>query len=245
MVKMKEQSIIKHLKFPFSFDEKKLVSDLSSILTDKWIPHFNKNGYTGNWKAISLYAKEGNAAHIFALPNDDTILTETPVLKNCLYIKELINSFKFPITSARILKLDVGAVIKPHRDHELGYEDGTFRLHIPITTNEKVSFILDGVTLKMLPGECWYTNVNYVHSVANKGNTDRIHLVIDGKRNAWSDNLFFSQASEKSLTSKPEEILSSETIKRMLEELANSKHLATKNLVADLQEKLNLWEQKI
>jgi len=242
---MKEQNIIKHLKFPFSFDEKKLVSDLSLLLADKWIPHFNKNGYTGNWKAISLYAKEGNAAHIFALPNDDAILTETPVLKNCLYIKELINSFKFPITSARILKLDVGAVIKPHRDHELGYEDGTFRLHIPITTNEKVSFILDGVTLKMLPGECWYTNVNYVHSVANKGDTDRVHLVIDGKRNAWSDNLFFSQASEKSLTSKPEEILSSETIKRMLEELANSKHPATKNLVADLQEKLNLLEQKI
>ncbi|MEL6865420.1 MAG: aspartyl/asparaginyl beta-hydroxylase domain-containing protein, partial [Bacteroidota bacterium] len=84
--------------------------------------------------------------------------------------------------------------IKPHRDFRLGYEDDNFRIHIPITTNDQVSFVLGGEQLRMLPGECWYTNVNFTHSVANNGSTDRVHLVIDGERNAWSDELFFSLA---------------------------------------------------
>lgn len=103
----------------------------------------------------------------------------------------------------RLLNLAAGAVIKPHKDYCLGYEDGSFRLHIPIITNPDVVFILDEKRIVMNEGECWYMDANFTHSVRNEGTADRIHLVIDGLRNQWSDALFFKEAQpEQFLTPK-------------------------------------------
>ncbi|MEP1489153.1 MAG: aspartyl/asparaginyl beta-hydroxylase domain-containing protein [Algibacter sp.] len=223
-----------YLKLPFQFNKEKLVHDLSLILDGNWISHFNTTGYNGDWKVISLYAPNGVESNIFALSTLNSIISETSILKKCQYFKEVIDSFKCPILTARILRLGVGAEIKPHRDHELGYEDGNFRLHIPIVTNSHVQFILDGTELTMLPGECWYTNVNYVHSVKNTGESDRVHLVIDGKRNEWSDLLFFSLAPAESFQPILEENNSPETIKRIIEELKRSNEPISKQLINEL-----------
>lgn len=228
-----------YLKLPFQFNKEKLVHDLSLILEGNWISHFNTAGYIGDWKVISLYAPNGEESNIFALSTPNSIIRETSTLKKCQYFKEVIDSFKCPILTARILRLGVGAEIKPHRDHELGYEDGNFRLHIPIVTNSQVQFILDGSELTMLPGECWYTNVNYVHSVKNSGESDRFHLVIDGKRNEWSDHLFFSLVPEESFQPMPEENDSPETIKRIIEELKRSNEPFAKQLINELLQKLS------
>ncbi len=226
-----------HIKFDLKFDEEKLQKDLSVLLENSWIPHFNKNNYEGEWQAIPLYAPDGDQKNIFALGNDKS-LKPTPLLSQCPYLEEVINSFKFPILSARILKLGVGVHIKPHQDHELGYEDNNFRIHIPIITNEHVRFILNGERLIMLPGECWYTNVNYTHSVSNKGDIARIHLVIDGERNAWSDQLFFSKAPKESFVKSPAK-MTENTIIRTIEELKRSgldkKSELVKNLEVDLK----------
>lgn len=232
------QKHTKYLRFPFQFNKEKLAHDLSLVLDGNWIPHYNTAGYHGDWKVISLYAYNGEQSNIYALSTSDSIISETAILAKCRYFKEVIDSFKCPILSARILRLGVGAEIKPHRDHELGYEDGNFRLHIPIVTNSGVQFILDGTELTMLPGECWYTNVNYVHSVKNAGEEDRIHLVIDGARNEWSDELFFSLAPEESFQAIPKEEDSPETIKRIIEELKRSKEPAAEHLIIELQQKI-------
>lgn len=235
---MSKKEITKYLKFPMQFDEKRLVEDLSRAMEAQWIPHFNTGGYTGNWKAVSLYAKDGDEQNIFALSTDSSPVSETHLMKECAYFKEVLDSFSFPILSVRLLRLEAGAEIKPHTDHELGYEDGQFRLHIPIVTNPDIEFILDGERLIMLPGECWYTNVNFVHSVANRGTEDRVHLVIDGERNAWTDELFFSQAPESSFEADREENLSPDTIKRMLEELRNNPQMAGHPIIEELEGKL-------
>lgn len=229
----------KYLKFNFSFNKEKLVKDLSLVLEKKWISHFNTQGYTGDWKVIPLYAKGGDESNIFAHSVSDLQMLETPILKECHYLKEVIDSFKCPILSARILRLGVGAEIKPHKDYQLGYEDGNFRLHIPIVTNSKVKFTLDNTVLKMLPGECWYTNVNYVHSVINSGTSDRVHLVIDGARNKWSDDLFFSMATKESFKPIVKEKESKETIKKIIEELKRQNEPATQQLIEELTIQLN------
>ncbi|MNK09042.1 L-proline cis-4-hydroxylase [compost metagenome] len=238
---MKHTPITKYLKFPVQFDEQRLVEDLSRAMKSQWIPHFNTAGYTGSWNAISLYAKDGNEQHIFAHPMDQSAITETPLMKECAYFREVLAYFQFPVLSVRLLKLEAGAEIKPHTDHELGYEDGQFRLHIPIVTNPDIEFILDGEKLTMLPGECWYTNVNLLHSVANRGTADRVHLVIDGVRNAWTDGLFFSLAPESSFEAEREEILDEETIIRMLEELKNNPEMAGHPLIEELKARLTKW----
>lgn len=238
---MKNTSITKHLKFPVQFDEQRLVEDLSHALESQWTPHFNTAGYSGNWNAVSLYAKDGNEQHIFAHPMDHSAITETPLMKECAYFREVLAYFQFPVLSVRLLKLEAGAEIKPHTDYELGYEDGQFRLHIPIVTNPDIEFILDGERLTMLPGECWYTNVNLVHSVANRGTADRVHLVIDGVRNAWTDTLFFSLAPESSFEADREEDLDEETIIRMLEELKRNPEMAGHPLIEELESRLTRW----
>ncbi len=231
------QVTTKYLKLPFQFDHEKLVNDLALVVDSNWISHFNTNGYDGEWKAVSLYSPNGETTNIFALSTSNSTASETPILKECSYFKEVIESFKCPILSARLLRLGVGAEIKPHRDYELGYEDGTFRIHVPITTNANVQFVLDGTELTMLPGECWYTNVNHVHAVKNSGKSDRVHLVIDGQRNEWSDQLFFSLAPEESFQPEPQHD-SPGTIQRIIEELQHSDAPIAQQMIAELKQKL-------
>ncbi len=235
---MKEIKTTTSLKLPFLFDADKLLHDYSLVVNQHWIPHFNKSGYEGEWKAIPLYTNNGDTSNIFAFQNDNGTIQETPIMNNFDYFREVINSFQCPILSARLLRLNVGAKIKPHRDYKLGYEDGNFRLHIPIITNNKVEFILNDKQLNMLPGECWYTNVNYVHSVANKGNKDRVHLVIDAERNEWSDSLFFSLAPKDSFQPIQEEIDSPETIRLILNELKRNNEPASEKLIMEMEQKL-------
>lgn len=231
--------VIRFLQLPFQFDSDRLQSDLRLILDSNWIPHFNTEGYSGDWKVISLYAIGGEADNIFAHAADGSAVSETALLSNCQYLKQVINTFECPILSARILRLGIGSEIKPHKDHELGYEDGNFRIHIPIITNPDVQFILDDAELTMLPGECWYTNVNFTHSVANRGDCDRFHLVIDGERNEWSDRLFFSLAAEENFFPAPVQEESSETVRRMIEELKSHNNPAMEGLIAELTGRLN------
>lgn len=97
---------------------------------------------------------------------------------------------------------------------------------------------MDGELLIMKPGECWYTNVNYIHSVSNYGSSDRVHMVIDGVRNAWSDNLFYSLAPAASFIPVTKEIESPETIQQIINELERSKEPASGNLIIELRKKL-------
>ena len=233
-----------YLKLPFQFNKEKLVHDLSLLLDRTWTPHFNAKGYEGDWKVISMYADDGDESNIFAHPSWIAKKLETPALQECSYIKEVIDTFKCPILTARILRLGVGAEILPHSDHELGYENHNFRIHIPICTNNEVQFVLDGEQLKMLAGECWYTNVNYVHSVKNEGTSDRMHLVIDCERNEWSDALFFSLAPEESFKARPAKSNSPETIKQIIESLKKIKEPASKQLIQKLTLELNELESE-
>ncbi len=226
-----------YLKLPFQFEESKLLRDLDTVLESNWVPHFNTNGYEGDWKAISLIANDGNTTNILAMPSEGFRPKPTPLLERAPYFREVLGTFKCNILSARILKLGVGAIIKPHRDYKLGYEDGCFRLHVPIITNPEVSFVLNGDVLTMKPGECWYTNVNFEHSVANHGDRDRLHLVIDAERNAWSDQLFFSLAPKEHFEPIPvmEDV---ETIRKTIENLKINKVPIAEFLILELEQKL-------
>lgn len=231
---------VTHLKLPFEFEVASLKQDLAVILNQDWIPHFNKEGYTGNWKAVPLYAAGGQSWNIYANPDQEVMPTE--VLSDCPYFAKVIDSLKCKVISARILRLEVGAEIKPHRDFDLGYEDGCFRIHVPILTNPGVEFILDDHRLDMQAGECWYTNVNYVHSVKNTGDTDRFHLVMDYERNPWSDDLFFKLADKEGLLSGPTKKESKENLLAMISELELSDAPIAATLIAEAKKKLNQFQ---
>ena len=87
--------------------------------------------------------------------------------------------------SARLLNLRCGAVIKPHRDAELAFEHGVARIHVPVFTNPDVEFVIEDQRIVMEAGSCWYINANLLHRVANRGDADRIHLVVDCGVDDW------------------------------------------------------------
>lgn len=230
-------TFVTRLRFPFTFDVELLKADLETVLKHEWTAHYNTGAYSGNWTSIALLAPGGNPNNINAMPSEESPLMETELLRNCPTFKSILDQFPFEKTSARLLCLETGAEIKPHRDNCLGYEDGVFRMHIPVVTNPQVEFILAGERVIMDEGTCWYINANEEHSVANRGTENRVHFVIDGIRNDWTDELFFAQAPESSFERPPIPV-SAEQKQRMIAELERLGTPAAIELVKQLKEGL-------
>ncbi len=82
------------------------------------------------------------------------------------------------IIRAMAAKLLSGGLIKPHVDHHPSFHCG-HRIHIPITTNPRVRFMIDGVPYQFEVGKHYELNNQRQHSVMNKGDEDRITFIFD------------------------------------------------------------------
>jgi aspartyl/asparaginyl beta-hydroxylase (cupin superfamily) len=76
------------------------------------------------------------------------------------------------------VKLKSNTNIAPHVDSGKSLVNCK-RTHIPIITNPKVTFTIDGETKHLKEGEIWEINNTRNHSVDNNSDEDRIHLIID------------------------------------------------------------------
>jgi len=204
---------------PFQFDTQALIADLEKCQKFNFLKNYVPANYNGNGYILPLRSVEGRLDFPAASPNDADRFKDTIALKECDYFNEVVDTFLCKKEAVRLMNLPPGKVVNTHTDHECGYEDGIFRLHIPIITNDQVAFTLNGKVLKMKPGEVWYTNVNLPHGVANKGETNRIHLVIDCIRNKWSDEIFGSIGFDFAQERNVHEVLPKATVLRMIEEL--------------------------
>lgn len=176
-------------KLSLTFDPKLLLNDFEELLPS-WEMHFNTQYYSGNWSGIPLRAPVTKNHALSAGDEETTEFRDTTYLERSDYFKKVIQTFETPKQSVRLLRLTPGSEIKEHRDFGLGFFDGAVRLHVPILTNDGVNFYLGNENINMAPGECWFANFNMTHSVANRGETDRVHLVMDLEVNDWVWNLF-------------------------------------------------------
>lgn len=181
--------MIKYIRFNQQFDAAKLQQEVAALQASLWKDHYNRSNYEGSWttlqlRAINGLAENNTAIQSVALPAGNTF-QDTPLLAQCAYMKEVLDFFKMEKTAVRLMKLDAGAIIKPHFDADLNFEEGEVRIHIPITTNGKVKFMLQDELIPMEQGSCWYMNLSLQHSVVNESDINRVHLVIDGIVNEW------------------------------------------------------------
>lgn len=177
------------LKLPFLFDAELLNADLGQFVATEWTPHFNTYNYEGDWSGIALRSTEGANVQLYPDPNA-TAFVDTAMMARCSYIPAVLKTFECELETVRFLRLGAGANIRKHRDFKLGFEDGVARIHIPVKTNPRVEFYLDGDRVEMSAGEAWYLNFNLEHSVNNRSDEDRVHLVIDCIVNDWLSGLF-------------------------------------------------------
>ena len=82
------------------------------------------------------------------------------------------------IIRAMAAKLLAGRRIDPHHDSHPSFHCG-HRIHIPITTNPRVRFMIDGRPYQLQVGQAYELNNQKQHSVMNKGKQDRITFIFD------------------------------------------------------------------
>ena len=71
-----------------------------------------------------------------------------------------------------------GGHIRPHTDAHPSFHAG-HRIHVPITTNRRVRFMIEGRPHRMEVGQAYEINNQKTHSVANRGDEDRITFIFD------------------------------------------------------------------
>jgi Aspartyl/Asparaginyl beta-hydroxylase len=182
------------LQLPFACDPDRLVGDLRRLASVEWINHYVKQNYEGDWSVIPLRGKAGATHPVMQIYSDPTCQSfdDTPVLDDCPYFREVLDKFACPLRAVRLMRLTPGSVIKEHVDLDLSVEEGTARIHIPVTTNEHVEFYLNRSRVVMPVGTVWYLRLSDPHSVHNKGDADRVHMVIDASVNDWVRDLLQS-----------------------------------------------------
>lgn len=92
-----------------------------------------------------------------------------------------------------LARMAPGGVIKPHRDANPAAK-WPHKIHVPLLTNDKVVFFIDGTGHHFAQGEAVEVSNMAVHAVENNGDTDRIHLIfeyydLDQPAPAWVGNL--------------------------------------------------------
>ena len=174
-------------RLPFSFDPAGLREDLDRIAGGDWVDHFVKQNYEGDWTVLPLRFTAGATHPIMqAYPSPSaTEFEDGPLLDRTPCFREVLAHFECPLQAVRLMRLAPGSVIKEHRDHDLAAEWGAARIHIPVVTNADVDFRVNRTPVAMEPGSVWYLRLSDPHSVANRGATDRVHLVIDCIANDW------------------------------------------------------------
>ena len=94
---------------------------------------------------------------------------------------KIIDRFYSPggtIIRAVAAKLLAGGSITPHIDSLESFAHG-HRIHIPITTNNLVRFMIDGRPYRFEIGNVYEINNLKTHSVMNAGKEDRISFIFD------------------------------------------------------------------
>jgi len=132
-----------------------------------------------DWKCLVLRGPGGNPGRTDPGGPGRDSFAYTPWTGHTPYITQILKSLPAELRSARLMSLAPGVRVPEHRDTPTGFAYGCVRLHIPITTNPRAILVIDGAEYCWQPGALWYGDFSRPHSVANAGDTQRVHLVID------------------------------------------------------------------
>jgi hypothetical protein len=172
---------------PFRLDPASLAADLARFADVAWTRHVVRQNYEGEWAILPLRAPAGET-HPIRMAYSDPSATEfvdTPLLDRAPYFRAAMDRFLCGLRAVRLMRLGPGSRILTHEDSGLDPENGMARIHIPVTTNDGVEFLLNATPVAMAPGSVWYLKLSDPHSVTNGGASDRIHLVVDCWTNDW------------------------------------------------------------
>lgn len=159
-----------------------LLEALQGIPAEAWQVHFNSTYYQGDWSGVALISPEDAPLPLapgHGAPRRSVWWQDEPAWQ------QLLAGFQNSLRSARLLRLGPGSTIHEHCDHDLGQPGSDLRLHIPLLSPPGVEFLLDGLLVPMVPGECWFLDLSRPHRVNNPSSLPRVHLVLDCLPQEW------------------------------------------------------------
>lgn len=164
-------------KLSLNFDPDRLSQDLATIDQGQWNLHYKNYHYKGDWSALALRSASGRVDDL-SQGGGSANYQSTPLLNMTPNLAGVLEVLDVPTRRVRLMRLAAGSEINEHID---SYRPivSEVRLHIPIQTDPRVEFRVNGKAFTMKRGECWYLDVNSPRAVANHSDIDRIHLVID------------------------------------------------------------------
>ncbi len=91
------------------------------------------------------------------------------------------------VVKAMLAMIPAGCSIAPHMDAHWTF-DRAHRVHLPIITNDMVDFTIGGDVHHLEEGAVYEINNKLQHSVKNRSDVDRVHLIFDYvSRDAWDE----------------------------------------------------------
>ncbi len=189
-------------KLPLTFDISRLQDDLIIAQQYDFATH-PLEYHDGSWSVINLiysggetyYKHEGDKGFGSQPPE------KTEVLLKCPYFNEILDRMPGDIIMARLSAIPAGGRVLRHYDPVESADFGHYRLHIPIVTNNKVVFHLGFKREIWREGEIWYGDFTFPHSIKNKSDQTRIHLIVDIKESeaikAWFPDGYLNAANKE------------------------------------------------
>lgn len=192
------------VRLPLKFDVARLNEDLASAEQYSFSTHPLRY-HDGTWKAINLiyaggkteYTHEGELGYGIGEPE------ATEVLRECPYFQKVIGQIPGKIKMARLSALPPGGRILRHHDPVESVDFNNLRIHIPLRSDPRlVVFRLGFIRQRWYPGETWYGDFTFPHSVHNKAPYTRVNIIVD------------LEVSEASRTFFPEDYFSEKAVAR-------------------------------
>jgi hypothetical protein len=177
------------LLLPMAFDPARLAADLAGLRGIAWTEHFVTASYEGDWSVIALRQAAGSSKLAIMDVSDPDCgeYVDTAAAAACPYFRQVLRTFACPLLGVRLMRLGPGSAIREHA-HQVD-ERRMAQVHIPITTNDGVEFRLNGSPVAMPAGSAWWFRLAAPHSASNRGETERVHMLVDLAMNDWLEAL--------------------------------------------------------
>jgi len=162
-------------RLPLRFDPRPLAEDLRRVERELF-----PRGSGGDWDAVALWEPGCGIRHRTAAAHFPK-RAPAPLLASFRSVLAALPGRK---ARARLIRLEAGAYGQLHIDQTYrGSYRNPLRVHVPIVTNDRVYFLVNGQRVRMAPGQAWLVNVLLPHEVFNLGREPRTHLMIDVEPN--------------------------------------------------------------
>lgn len=163
--------------------------DISCIKSDiekfesEWLLDTSRQDQSVTHKQTNMY--QIRFMDYYWLPGQPIISTDINKMPSKEAHKQLLDIFNDiekrydgKVVRVEIIKMLKNSKIRKHNDSG-EMLNVTRRCHIPIITNDNVFFTVLENTINMKEGICYEINNGMPHSVENKSNLDRVHIIID------------------------------------------------------------------